>query len=237
MIHQFNNHFENIIKQVYKEKYDFQNELHNLHYILNAPSFIETKEDMLKLKVLGKNDRESIFYESYHTFIDTNKIFNDVYCQFINDYIKPMFSDGGSIVIQKTPNIRISFPNSTAIGKREQETGDDIIGLHKDADFGHHEDEINIVIPITNMFDTNSIYYEPVPYSNEPTDSYINLKLNTDEFFVGEFNKLLHYNRINTTGVTRISLDLRVIRYDDYMRNIKSFENTKFELGKYYIII
>ena len=236
MIHKFNNNFVNIIKQIY----DFSGELHSLHTILNSPQFTdEIREQLFRIKLLGIDDRESIFYDSYHTFIDSNTIFNDFYFRFITEYIKPLFSNGGGpIVVQKTPNIRISFPNSTAIGRNENELDcGNVIGIHKDADFGHNSNEINVIIPVTKMFDTNSIYYEPEPYSNVPKDDYINLKLDTDEFFVGKFNTLLHYNRINKTGFTRISLDLRIIRYEDYMRDLESFKNTKFELGKYYIVV
>jgi len=237
MINTFNNNFVNIIKKIYKDVYNFSDELHVFHDVINSQQFTdETRQEILAIKLLGQNDRESIFYKNYHEFIDSSNTFNNAYFQFVNDYIKPLFSDGSPIVIQKTPNIRISFPNSAAIGKFEQENGD-VIGLHKDSDFGHHSDEINIVIPITKMFDTNSIYYEPTPDSNMSTDNYINLNLKTNEFFIGNFNKLLHYNRLNNTGSTRISLDFRIIRYNDYMRNLKSFENTKFEIGKYYIII
>ena len=239
MIQKFNNGFMNIIKQIYKISYDFSGELHSLHTTLNSPRYTEKhREEILKIKLLGIDDRESIFYDSYHTFIDNNRIFNDTYFQFVKEHMKPLFSDGGPIVVQKTPNIRISFPNSTAIGRNEHEKEEDkIIGIHKDADFGHNSNEINIIIPVTKMFDTNSIYYEPEPYSNLQMDDYINLKLDTDEFFVGKFNTLLHYNRINKTGFTRISLDLRIIRYEEYIRDLESFKNTKFELGKYYIVV
>ena len=234
MSYTFNNNFINLIKQIYKERYEFSDELNVLHELLND-CLVESREELLKIKILGNNDRESVLYRDYHQFIDTNPAFNDVYIRFINDYIKPLFSNGNPIIAQKTPNLRISFPNSTAIGKHEKDVND-TIGIHKDSDFGHHPDEINIIIPITRMFDSNSIYYEPVENSNLPTHQYINIKMDTDSFFVERFNRLLHYNRINKTGVTRISLDIRVMLYENYMKNIKSFENTKFELGKYFII-
>jgi hypothetical protein len=197
------------------------------------------KKSITSIKELGK-DRISIFYDDYHYFIDNNSIFNEIYHKFINKYIKPLYTDNinNKIVIQKTPNIRISFPNLTAIGKKPNENiEDNIIGLHKDADFGHHEDEINVIIPITKMFETNSIFYEPFINSNISTNDYLNLNLNTDEFFINKFNKLLHFNKINKTGLTRISLDFRIIPYNKYFNNLLFFKNTKFELGNYYIVL
>ena len=61
------------------------------------------------------------------------------------------------------------------------------------------------------MYDTNSIYYEPTINSNLSYDKYLNLKLNTDEILMEVFNQKLHYNKINDTDKTRISIDFRVI--------------------------
>jgi hypothetical protein len=87
------------------------------------------------------------------------------------------------------------------------------------------------------MFCSNSIYYEPEIDSNINYNDYLNLTLNTDTFFMEKFNKLKHYNKINNTNVTRISLDLRVIPYSKYMEYKDFFINTKFDIGKYYIAL
>jgi len=237
-IYYFENKFINIIKDVYK-KYNFNDDLKNFHKILQNSQYFTINDiiEMKKIKEIGINDRTSILYKDYHKFVDNNESLNIVYINFINEYVKPLYSCD-KIVVQKTPNIRISFPESCAIGKNNYENEiDDIIGLHKDSDFGHHESEINFVIPITEMFDTNSIYYEPYENSDLPKNEFLNLKLNKDEFFIEKFNKLLHFNKINKTGFTRISLDFRIIPYEIYFENLKYFENTKFEIGKYYTII
>lgn len=234
-IYNFKNDFIDSIKEIYT-KYGFQYELKYFHKILEFPQFNDEKIEIKSIKLLGVNDRVSRFYDDYHEFIDNNQSLNNIYLIFLENYVKPIYGD--KLIVQKTPNIRISFPDSTAIGKREDENVlDDIIGLHKDSDFGHHESEINFIIPITEMFETNSVYYEPYEESNLPKDEYLNLKLNTNEFFIGKFNKLLHFNKMNKTGFTRISLDFRIIPYDKYFENIAFFKDTKFELAKYYISI
>jgi hypothetical protein len=240
MIYNFSNNFTPILQKIYKDKYNFSEELQYFHYILESE--LVNEEDRVmnkKMKIILKNDRQSIFYDDYHRFIDNNSSFNKVYYTFVNEYIKPMYRNkDNKIIVQKTPNLRISFPNLTAIGKHEYESEDEaIIGLHKDADFGHHREEINIIIPITQMFETNSLYYEPYTESNSSYHDYINLHLNTDEFFVEKLNNLLHFNKRNITGLTRISLDFRIIPYDKYMENLDYFKNTKFELGKYYTVL
>jgi hypothetical protein len=235
-IHSFNNEFIAVFKKIYTDKYGFIDNMNNFHKTLETNALCNGEKKLIKqIKELGK-DRTSIFYDDYHNFVDSNNEFNEVYYKFIDKYVKPIY--GSKIVVQKTPNLRISFPDSTAIGKHKHENEENnVIGLHKDSDFGHHEEEINYIIPITEMFDTNSIYYEPSQESNASTDQYLNLKLKTNEYFIGKFNKLLHFNKINKTGFTRISLDFRIIPYEKYMTNLDYFKGTKFELGKYYIEI
>lgn len=238
MIGSFENKFIFVVKEIYETRYGFIDDLKYFHKVLESSLISdEDKTSNAVLKELGK-DRNSVFYDDYHKFIDADERFNEIYHGFITKHITPIYGVDSKIVVQKTPNLRISFPKLTALGKRkEEDKKDNIIGLHKDSDFGHHEEEINFIIPITDMFETNSIYYEPFFNSDLPKYQYINLSIKTDEYFTVKFNQLLHYNKINETGVTRISLDFRIIPYDKYMNNIKNFEGTKFELGKYYIII
>ena len=106
--------------------------------------------------------------------------------------------------------------------------------------FGHPEEEINFVYAITDMYDTNSIYYEPLPNSNIKLEKFNNLKLKHGEIWYGQLNKCLHYNKINRTNKTRISLDFRVIPYSNFKKNNKNKSiafNKKFIVVDYYTII
>jgi hypothetical protein len=229
------NQFIKIFKYFFKKYFEFEGELNEIHTILKTKNISE--DDKLyfsEIKTIGKNDRLSIFNKQYHAFVDNESSFNEIYNTLICEKIKPLFQNEEILVVQKTPNLRISFPFLTAIGKNENDT--DIIGLHCDSDFGHHYAEMNFIIPITKMFDTNSIYYEPNESSNIDYNDYLNLEMDTNTIFMQKLNKLKHYNKINTTNATRISLDFRVIPYSEYMKNIDYFKNTKFEIGKYYIL-
>jgi hypothetical protein len=225
------NPFIEILKKYVKEFYDFEDDLTNLHNLLTTDKLtIEDKNYHSKIQKIGINDRNSLFIKNYHTFIDENRLFMDTYHEFIKKHIKKLFPEEEKIVFQKTPNIRISFPNLTAIGKNDNDPEENVIGLHCDADFGHHCEEINFIIPITQMYDTNSIYYEPTVHSSTDYKDYHNLVLEENEFCMIQFNKLKHYNRINTTHKTRISLDIRVIPYSKYLENEDFFKNTKFDI-------
>jgi hypothetical protein len=151
-------------------------------------------------------------------------------------YVKSLFPSEEKIVIQKTPNIRFHFPESAAIG-RDPKDPENIVGLHCDSNFGHNENEMNFIIPITPMYATNSIYYETKLNSQVDPTQFENLVLKPTEIFQVYFNKLRHCNKINHTGKTRISFDIRVIPYSKYMENLDFFKGTKFELGKYYMVL
>jgi hypothetical protein len=232
------NEFVNIIKNVYSDKYDFIHNLDELHILLNNSVIKESDKTYFnKIPIIGFNDRDSIFIKDFYNFIDKTSDFEHIYFDFIKSQVKPFFPNETNLVVQKTPNIRISFPELTAIGQHKELSDDDVIGIHCDSDFGHSKEEINFIIPITEMFDTNSIYYEPELNANVPCSEYCNLNISPDHFFMGYFNKLKHYNKINKTGKTRISLDFRIIPYSKYMENLEFFKGTKFEISNYFTIM
>lgn len=233
----FDNRLIKLLKQAFLQEFGYEGQLDELQSLLDTDklSFTE-KESLRSMKKIGVNDRDSIFIKVFHDFVDANPIFNETYLEFVRTYIKPMFPNEEKLVVQRTPNIRISLPNFTAIGTYENDS-EEAIGLHSDSDFGHFEGEINIVIPMTKMFDSNSIYYEPFVNSNVHYNYYRSMKLEENEFCMAYFNKLKHFNRRNTTGKTRISFDIRIIPYSKYISNHTFFENTKFEIGKYFITL
>jgi hypothetical protein len=234
-----NNIFLKIIKEIYQDKYNYYGELCDFHELLDTDEFIEKKNDILTIREIGKNDTNSVFIKDYYSFIDSNSLFFDFYLDFICKYIKPLFPEEEYLIYQSTPNLRISFPGSTAIGKRDIDPTPDIIGIHRDAEFNHSCEEINFIIPLTDMYDTNSIYYEQSINSNIHPENFLNLNITPNNFFMCYFNKLLHYNRINTTGKTRMSLDFRIIPYSKYIEKPMNSisHNKKMTIGEYYKLI
>jgi hypothetical protein len=231
--------FCSLIYEIYNHKYSFDGELSQLHSILNRFSDSQ-KTELIKIPQIGVNDRKSIFIRDYYDFVDTDSRFQEQYKQFIITYIKPLFPNESLVLYQTTPNIRISFPQSTAIGFRSTDPSADIIGLHSDSEFGHSEHEMNFVIPITNMFYTNSIYFEKYIDSPDTFNDYENLLLKKNEFFRCYFNRLRHYNRINETGKTRISIDFRIIpysKYNDSIANTSISSHKQLKLGEYFSLI
>ena len=89
------------------------------------------------------------------------------------------------------------------------------------------------------MFNPNSLYYEKYPNSNIEYNNYENLKLEKNNYWIGYLNQCKHYNKINDTKKTRISMDFRIIPYSKYKKsnNLSATSKSKFIIGDYYILI
>jgi len=227
------------VKHIYKTKYGFENNLNMLHTILNSNQVSENDKMFYNtVPIFGKTDRKSCFVKDFYNYYDSSEVFNNLYIDYINKYIKPLFNET-KLVVQKTPNLRVHIPNNSNIGKRNNDPNENIIGVHCDSEFGHPTSEINFILAITEMFDTNSIYFEPKPNSGIKYSEYNNIKLKPIELWYGNLNQCKHYNMINKTNKTRISLDFRVIPYSLFKPSNSSSatSNKKFTIGDYYIIV
>lgn len=235
-IHSCENPFPEILKEMFSLSFQYTDSLDQIHTLLDSPILSEEEKNYHKHLHEWKKDRDSIFVKRFHEYVDKYTRFQDTYHQFIHHYIKPLFPKETHVAIQKTPNIRFSLPQTAAIGFDPNDPPE-IVGLHCDRDFGHHPTEQNFIIPITQMEGSNSIYYEPSPQSNVHPFQFENLSLQTNEFAQAYFNQIRHCNRINQTTHTRISFDIRVIPFSQYQQHLSDFKDTKFELGKYYVVI
>jgi len=236
VIRNIENPFSKIIEEIFAESYEYTGPLDELHTLLDTPKLSLDEKGYHKNIHEWRSDRNSIFVKKFHEYVDKNTKFNETYYKFLRENVLPLFPEEDKIVIQKTPNIRFSLPDNVAIGYDKKDPIG-IIGLHCDRDFGHHPTENNFIVPITNMFESNSVYHEPYPQSKIHPQNYESLVLNENQFVQAYFNEIKHCNRINKTGKTRISFDIRVIPYSHYQNHLNDFKDTKFELGKYYIIL
>ena len=232
--------FYSCLYEYYKTKYTHFTDLENIHNLLNSDDLsYEDKQFYKTIPEFGKTDRSSIFVKDFYKYIDTDYTFFYEYIKFIINVIKPLFPLEDKLIIQKTPNIRFHLPNCTNIGKRKTDKYADIIGLHHDKEFGHPEEEINIVLPITEMYETNSIYFEKYPYSNMNVYEYSRMNMKKNNYFMGYLNKCNHYNKINDTAITRVSLDFRIIPYSKFKNsdNTSATSQIKFDIGNYYMLV
>jgi hypothetical protein len=225
--------FYSKIGSIYMEKYKSLKSLEKIHKLLSTDNLSEKDKEYYKsIPIFGETDRTSVFVKDFYKAWDTDYSFLSMYLNFMTTYVKPLFPKETKLLIQKTPNIRFHLPGCTNIGKRPSDPTPNIIGLHNDREFGHPEEEINLIIPITEMYNTNSLFYED-------NNTYKDLKLNRNEFASLYLNKLKHYNCINKTDITRVSFDIRVLPYSKYnvYNTSSATTKSKFEPGDYYVLI
>ena len=142
--------------------------------------------------------------------------------KFIHFLAKNVFKE--SLVYQSKPTLRVMFPNNKAVGD-----------FHRDREYNHPLEEINIWVPITSSKNTNSIWIE----SKFDKSDYMPMNLEYGEFLIFD-SGLKHGNKINLENKTRLSFDFRVIPYSlwskkDIKNNKVSVDAKKaFKIGDYY---
>lgn len=217
-------------------KYPFQSMLQRMFGIeddlAHTHELIPNSEsiDVFKQQEAVKTEFHRMYYES-----PMYPVWRELYYRFLREVIFPTYpEDIRDFVVQKDPSFRINLPNNTSIGIRDGETLDTSrIGMHCDYDFGHPEGEINYILPFTDMYGTNSVYVESAPNIGE----FAPIHTQYGNVFRFWGNKCRHFNHINTTGVSRLSYDFRVMPFDAYNESTNgvSYHNRKFVLGDYYI--
>ena len=164
-------------------------------------------------------DQTSPVHRHFYTIFEKNPRFLEKYLSFMEKVILPEY--GGDVVYQAKPTFRIHYPGNLAVGE-----------WHKDSQYNHQREEMNWWLPFTPAFDENTIWIE----SAEDKGDYKPYNLNVGDALVFPGGVLRHGNKINSTGVSRVSMDFRVMPYSDYRPKATksaSFGMT-FNLGSYY---
>ena len=79
--------------------------------------------------------------------------FHATFTAFVQAVIVPLIGDASGLVFQDPPTFRVQLPSCTPIGKP-----------HKDSDYSSHVDsEINIWVPVTDVWGANTLYTESAP--------------------------------------------------------------------------
>jgi hypothetical protein len=181
------------------------------------------------------NDTKTQFHKKLYNS-ELYSEFRELYYSFIKEYLFTLFPNESSLVIQKDPGFRVNSPENTALGIKDDESDDGPIGMHCDADYNHPPEEFNYIIALTDMVETNSLYIESSPGSND----FKNLIMNNNEFCYFWGNKCRHYNMKNKTGRSRVSIDFRVIPFSAYNNkneNKSVHGGRNFTIGDYFILL
>lgn len=154
-------------------------------------------------------DTKTWFHRTYYNSPHYPEVIA-MYERIVRDIIIPLYGET-EYAVQVDPSFRIHLPNNTALGAREDDRGE-AIGLHCDADYNHQPGEINFILPLTPMFGTNSVYTESSPGKGD----YHSAEVPLGNLYCFYGNKCRHFNKQNATGVSRLSLDFRIIPMSAY---------------------
>lgn len=145
-------------------------------------------------------------------------LFIQTYRKFVQMLAVQVFKE--DLVYQRLPTLRVHFPNNLSVG-----------GYHRDRDYNHPNEEINIWVPLTLAYKTASIHIELS--IGEKHHQPVNIDFGQYAIFD---SALEHGNEVNVEGYTRMSFDFRVIPCSQYKQsNMDSVrQNIPFQVGEYY---
>jgi hypothetical protein len=162
-----------------------------------------------------ENDQETLFHERfYETF--PGSWFSGVYEGFMRERIQPIF--GEPIVIQTIPSFRVQLPGNLAVGE-----------FHKDGDYGHGLDEVNVWVPLTEATVVNTIIIR-LDGHDRPWPCLVG------DFLLFNGAAREHGNLPSDYDHTRVSFDARVIPASKYQPREEASINAgkRFAVGDYF---
>jgi len=139
--------------------------------------------------------------------------------QFFADNVSPLL-DNNDYLVQRQPNLRLVIPDQEIHGQR--------INFHCDAIVGGGRGSMTAWIPITDAYDTNSLWIADVDISRELVTNFIqkqwtaekfdseclkaakNISLQPGKFLLFDQERV-HGSINNTTNKTRLSFDARFL--------------------------
>lgn len=145
----------------------------------------------------------------------------ETYQRFICEVIKPIV-DSDELIYQKTPTFRAHIPNNLAVG-----------AFHRDKDYNHPPNEINFIIPLTDCYESNTLITESEPDKMD----FHQIEMKHGQLLKFDGNNCTHGSLPNRTGVTRVSMDFRVVlpeKYDEHFSTKSMTRKMKFVVGGYY---
>lgn len=180
---------------------------------------LEKLHDVLSYGVLERSkDQSTVWHQRYYGNFET--YVQPVYKQFIEEFIKPSLGLT-EIIYQKIPTFRAHLVDNLGVGE-----------WHRDRDYNHGKTEINIWLPFTDTYETNTIWLE----SEEGKEDYEPYSVMYGEVLVFDGANLMHGNKVNKTMNTRVSVDFRVVDPEYFTPSDKGSinMNSKFNVGGYF---
>ena len=200
--------------------YNFVDEIQKLYSVSDLSEVHNQWSDAEIYEVLDdvKTDQLTVYHKKFYKDVIHTKFF-DVYNLFVNDVIMPLFDE--EILYQKIPTFRVHQPNNLAVAE-----------YHRDSDYSHSEHEINFYLPLTKSWGNNTIWTE-TEYDKK---DFSPINANVGDVVMWNGSLLLHGNKLNDTGKSRVSVDFRILPKSKYRitNDISITNKTKMVIGDYW---
>lgn len=190
------------------EKYSYDLNKFNFAEIVRRRFEVRSLEDVdsilegdLRIPTAPSEDQKTTFHKIFYgLYEEENSPFLVLYERFI-EHLVGLHYPNCQMAYQKKPTFRVQAPNNIAVAK-----------WHKDKEYNHSRHELNIYLPLTRAFDTNTIWCE----KEEDKGDYAPIEAEVGEYCIWDGANLNHGNKKNTTGCSRVSLDFRIIDFDKF---------------------
>lgn len=163
--------------------------LHALHHAFDA------EWDRCKSFKPHRRKLNGQLYNSQHGAL-LQREFERFVCDFIAPHLQENMKDCRQIYFQSKPSVRMQPPSNSRFGYP-----------HTDAMYFHQRGQINFWVPVTKVYDTNTLWVESKPGLQD----YHPLELDVGQCARFYGNQCTHLTLANDTPDTRVSLDLRVV--------------------------
>ena len=229
-----NSHYkanEDAIIQYNTNKFNFNKVLENLFNVSSLENIHNEVESLEGFDGDVGRDSQSTMHDLFYTTIkNKDTILRQLWDGFLSEVVLRNFVNEESYIVQKLPNIRIHIPGSKAINRWHCDS---------DQDHRHPLGEINCILPLTEMYESNSVWRESKPKLGD----FKAFELSFGDLILWNGNTCIHGNKVNKTAITRVSFDFRLLskkNYENMLRNQGSNQittatmKTKFLIGSYY---
>ena len=193
-------------------------ELEKIHK--NKSEWVRDEYKRMTINEENTTDFHDTFYKKLN---DNWTDLYESYDKFIHDEIVPIMDE--KFHYQYLPSFRVQLPDENQAVHTWHCDSDP---LHK-----HPKGEINIWLPLTRCYGTNTMWIESEPFKLD----FQPLEGDYGNFWTNNGNVCMHGNKPNVTSVTRMSFDFRIIPLSKYNPNYSvtsANHSNKFVVGGYY---
>jgi len=164
-----------------------------------------------------ETDQFTVYHKHFYNAFRGSTI-EEAYIECVGIFIDHLFD--APALYQAVPTFRVHQPGNLAVA-----------AYHKDEDYAHSEHEINVFLPFTRAFGNNTIWAE----SEIGLKDFAPMEAELGEGYIWNGATLLHGNKVNDTGVSRVSIDFRLLEKSQLVAGKVSTSNkTKMEIGGYW---